>query len=137
MENKNYRSENPRARASKVVHYPPVYQHTVPGQTLKPSELLKRHLAGTLPPIDLAKKYEFHYDEEGKQVAEPLPLELHEVHKLAVALRKRHYEEALEQRKKQAERFKTQIIEEYEKQLEETRKKTVSSDIPPKGETAL
>lgn len=88
---------------------------TIPGQALQPAELLKRHLAGTLPPIDLSKRYEYHYDSDGNQVAEPLPLELHEVHALSVAIRKRQYEEALEHRKKQAEKHKAEIIAEYEK----------------------
>lgn len=86
---------------------------TIPGQTLEPAELLKRHLAGTLPPIDLSNRYEYHYDDQGNQVAEPLPLELHEVHKLSVAIRQRQYEEALEQRKKNAEKHKEEIISEY------------------------
>lgn len=89
---------------------------TIPGQTLKPSELLKRHLAGTLPPIDLSNKYEYHYDSTGKQIAEPLPLELHEVHALSVAIRKRQFEEATEIRRKQAEKHKQDIIDEYKRQ---------------------
>lgn len=108
---------NPRSRKSEKIVYGA--SKVIPGQALKPSELLKRHLAGTLPPIDLSKKYEYHYDEEGKQVAAPLPLELHEVYKLSLAIRKRRYEESLEARKKQAERHKQEIIEEYEKQQAE------------------
>lgn len=88
---------------------------TIPGQALTPSALLKRHLAGTLPPIDLSSRYEFHYDENGKQVAEPLPLELHEMHKLSVAIRQRQFEEATELRRQRAEKHKQEIIDEYVK----------------------
>lgn len=88
---------------------------TIPGQALTPAMLLKRHLAGTLPPIDLTKRYEYHYDENGNQIAEPLPTEMHEVHALSVAIRQRQYEEALEQRRKQAEKHKEAIISEYRK----------------------
>lgn len=104
---------NYRSKPSTPTKFGP--SKTIPGQSLKPSELLKRHLAGTLPPIDLSKRYEHHFDEEGKQIAEPLPLEMHEVHKLSVAIRQRQYEEALEHRKKQLEKHKENIIAEYEK----------------------
>jgi len=86
---------------------------TIPGQSLRPSELLRRHLAGTLPPIDLSNRYEYHYDENGEQVSSPLPLELHEVHRLSVAIRQRQYEEAIEQRKKAAQKHKEDIIAEH------------------------
>lgn len=91
------------------------YSHsrTIPGQSLIPAELLKRHLAGTLPDIDLSTKYEYHYDEEGNQINEPLPLEMHQLHTLAVALRQRQFEAATEHRKKQAEKERAQIIKEY------------------------
>lgn len=104
---------NPRSKQSTPTKYGE--SRTIPGQSLKPAELLRRHLAGTLPPIDLSNRYEFHYDDQGNQVSEPLPLELHEVHKLSVAIRKRQYEEAIEQRKKQAEKHKEEIIAEYVK----------------------
>lgn len=107
---------------------------TIPGQTLKPAELLKRHLAGTLPPIDLSNKYEYHYDTTGKQVAEPLPLELHEMHKLSVAIRQRQFEEATELRKKQAEKHKADIIADYEKQqAEKLKDKPVEKPDPAEG----
>lgn len=86
---------------------------TIPGQALIPADLLKRHLAGTLPDIDLSKRYEFHYDENGKQISEPLPLELHELHKLSVAIRQKQYEAALEHKKKMADKHKEDIIAEY------------------------
>lgn len=113
--------------------YRPRYSKVIPGQAMKPSELLKRHLAGTLPPIDLSSRYEYHYDEEGKQVAEPLPLELHEVHKLSVAIRKRQYEEALEHRKKMAEKHRDDIIAEYEKQRAEKERAASSAIVSPEG----
>lgn len=116
---------------------------TIPGQALRPAELLKRHLAGTLPPVDLSKRYEYHFDQDGKQVAEPLPLEVHELHKLSVAIRKRQYEEALEARKLSAEKHKQQIIEEYEKSQKEkgligsVQLKPESGATPSKGDTPV
>lgn len=109
----------------------------IPGQALRPSELLKRHLAGTLPPIDLSGKYEYHYDENGKQVGEPLPLELHTLHQLSVALRKRQYEEALIEKKKQAEKHRDDIISEYLKNEEAKRAaaELARSSTPTKGDT--
>lgn len=88
---------------------------TIPGQSLYPADLMKRHLAGTLPPIDLSGKYEYHYDENGEQIAEPLPLEMYELHALAVALREKQYEAAIEHRKQKALRERDAIIAEYEK----------------------
>lgn len=86
---------------------------TIPGQSLIPSELLKRHLAGTLPDIDHSKRYEYHFDEEGNRLSHPLPLEMHEVHKLAVVLRKKQYDEALKQRQEAAAKYRDKIIEEF------------------------
>lgn len=90
---------------------------TIPGQSLIPAELLKRHLAGTLPEIDQTSMNEYHYDENGEQIGEPLPVEMHELHKLAVAIRKRQFEEATEHRRKEAEKFKQRIIDEYKSTL--------------------
>lgn len=129
-----------RKKVSIPTVYPPAYTHTIPGQSLRPSELLKRHLAGTLPPIDLSSRYEFHYDEKGQQIAEPLPNELHEVHRLSVALRERQYEEQLEARKKAAEKRKQDIIDEYEREQAARKAKAnppidATAPIPPKGDT--
>lgn len=126
---------NPRSKQSKPTKFGA--SKTIPGQALKPAELLKRHLAGTLPDIDLSRRYEHHYDEEGNQVAEPLPLELHEVHKLSVAIRKRQYEEALEARKKAAERHKEEIIAEYKKQEDLKKTNPPDGSKPPEGTNAL
>ncbi|UDN67886.1 hypothetical protein [robinz microvirus RP_171] len=125
---------NPRSKKTKSTVFGP--DKTIPGQSLKPSELLKRHLAGTLPPIDLSNRYEYHYDERGIQVAEPLPLELHEVHKLSVAIRQRQYEEAIEQRKQKAEKHKEEIISEYIKN-NPTHPKTGTKPITGEGEAVL
>lgn len=128
---------NPRAKKRIETTFGP--SQTIPGQSLKPSELLKRHLAGTLPDIDLSQKYEYHFDEEGKQVAEPLPLEMHEVHKLSVAIRQRQYEEALEQRRKQAEKHKEEIIAEYVKNnpnLKPKSEETTDAPKPDEGKPA-
>lgn len=97
---------------------PTVYgpSKTIPGQALVPAELMKRHLAGTLPPIDLSRSYEYHYDEQGNKIADRLPNEVHELHELAVALRKKQFEAATEHRKQEAEKERIRVIEEYEKQ---------------------
>lgn len=130
---------NPRSKQSTPIKFGP--SKTIPGQSLRPAELLKRHLAGTLPDIDLSSKYEHHYDEEGKQVAEPLPLEIHELHKLSVAIRQKQYEEGLEQRKKAAEKHKQDIIDEYVKQNTPpqpkgpTMEEQAKAAEKPKGET--
>lgn len=86
---------------------------TIPGQSLIPAELLKRHLAGTLPDIDKSSKYEYHYDENGEQIGEPLPIEMHELHKLALALRKKQFEEENVRRAERAKKYRDQLIEEY------------------------
>lgn len=108
---------------------------TIPGQSLTPGEVLKRHLAGTLPPIDHAAKYEYHFNEDGEQVAVPVPLELHEIHKLSLELRKRQWEEAIESRREAAEKHKQDIIDEYEKQKlakeEPPRSSGLDTDKPP------
>lgn len=96
---------------------------TIPGQSLYPADLMKRHLAGTLPPIDLSGKYEYHYDEQGNPIGQPLPLEMHKLHELAVALRKKQFEAATEARKAQALKDREKVIEEY--------KKSVSDQITP------
>lgn len=101
---------------------------TIPGQSLYPADLLRRHLAGTLPDIDRSKAYEFHYDAEGNQIAEPLALEYHELQELAVVLRRRQYEEAIEKRKADAAKFRDKIISDYVA--------SQASAGPEKGETA-
>lgn len=98
-------------------HKPTKYStsRTIPGQALRPADLLKRHLAGTLPDIDQSQKYEYHYNEDGEQIAVPLPLEMHELHNLAVALRKRQYEENLKAMQNKAKADRDKLIEEYKK----------------------
>lgn len=85
---------------------------TKPGQALIPAELLKRHLAGTLP--DIMKRPQFTHNENGEQISEDLSkLELHELHDLAVQL-KQEYDKRAEELKKQAEDdYKKRIIEEH------------------------
>jgi len=104
---------------------------TLPGQALVPSELLKRHLAGTLPPIDQSKRYEYHYDENGVQIGEPLPVDYQELHNLAVAIRKRQFEEATKARKAKVEKERAKIIEEYEK----SRNVKVVEEPPPSSDS--
>lgn len=103
---------------------------TIPGQALRPAELLKRHLAGTLPPIDLRDRYEFHYDENGEQIGEPMPLEIHEIHRITEKLREAQKAAATEARKKQAEKFKNQIIDEYLREQKELEAKKGSDGTP-------
>lgn len=109
---------------------------TIPGQSLYPADLMKRHLAGTLPPIDLSAKYEYHYDEEGNQIGQPMPKEMYEVHALAVALRKRQYQEAIEHRKQEAEKLKQSILDEYKKS-QEPAPAPITQPTPPKPKKAV
>lgn len=102
---------------------------TIPGQSLIPADLMKRHLAGTLPDIDQSAKYEYHYDEDGNQIGEPIPLEMHELHKMAVVIRKRQYEEQLKAKEEQAKRFRQQVIDEYVK--EQASKGLEPKPVPP------
>lgn len=99
--------------------FPQVYQEsrTIEGQSLRPTEMMKRHLAGTLPDIDRSQQYEYHYDENGEQVGEPLPLEYIELHRLAVALRRREFEEATKERERQSLALRDKIIQEYKNSL--------------------
>lgn len=108
---------------------PTVYpsSKTIPGQSLRPGELLKRHQAGTLPDIDLSSKYEYHYDENGKQVSVPLPIEMHELHKYALKYRKRQEELVIEKRKADAEAQRKKIIEEYLKDNPQLDPRTAAS----------
>lgn len=126
---------NPRSKKNVPTKYSE--SRTIPGQALTPAAMLKRHLAGTMPDIDLSRKYEYHFDETGKQVAEPLPLEVHELHKLSVMLRKRQYEEALEHKKQQAQKHKEQIISEYEKLQAEKSSAATPAKKPDPGEGAV
>lgn len=103
---------------------------TIPGQSLKPADLLKRALAGTLPPLDQSSKFEFHYDENGEEIAQPMPMEMHELHALAVVIRKRQFEEATERRKQEAQKFKEQVIDEYVKQQLEKQQQQKQDDKP-------
>lgn len=89
---------------------------TIPGQSLIPADLLKRHLAGTMPDIDLSQRYEYHYDENGNQIGEPLPIELHELHKLALRVRKQQEEAANKLRAEKAKKFRDDLIEQYKKE---------------------
>lgn len=105
-------SNHPRKRNYETGFGP---SKAIPGQSLYPAELMKRHLAGTLPDIDLSGKYEYHYDEEGNKIADRLPTEMHELHALAVALRKKQFEAATEHRRQQSLKERERIIEEYKK----------------------
>lgn len=121
-------------KPKRTMIYPP--SKTIPGQSLYPSDLLKRHLAGTLPPIDLSAKYEHHYDEQGNKISEPLPTEMYELHTLAVTLRKKQYEAAQEHRKQQALKDRDAIIEEYRKQQAALKPHTTEPIKTPKPQTA-
>lgn len=99
-----------KTRENVKVKYSP--SKAIPGQALIPAELLKRHLAGTLP--DIQKNPQFTHDENGQQISEDLSgLELHELHDLAVKLR-REFDERQKQLKKQAdEDYRKSIIDEH------------------------
>lgn len=102
---------------------------TKPGQALIPAELLKRHLAGTLPDIDHSPTARFTYDEDGNQVDEDLSrMELHELYELAEKVRgavKERQDELAEEKKKA---YDEHIRSEYVKELAA---KQASSGLPP------
>jgi len=102
---------------------------TIPGQALKPAELIKRQQAGTLPPIDVSGLFEYHYDESGKQIREPLPLELADLHKYALDVRKKRFETEMEIRKKNALKERDAIIEQF-KQSDEYKAMIASGAVP-------
>lgn len=87
---------------------------TIPGQSLIPAELLERHLAGTLPDLDQADKFEFHYDEEGNEIGQPMPLDYIELETLAAAYRAKQREAAIEFRKQEAKELRDKIIADYQ-----------------------
>lgn len=94
---------------------------TKPGQALIPAELLKRHLAGTLP--DIQKHPEFTFDEEGVQISEDLSkLELHELHDLAKELRVEYDRRASELKDESDKAYRQQIIDEFKQSHEENLK---------------
>lgn len=104
-----------RSAPTKKTKYSP--SKTVQGQALVPAELLKRHLAGTLP--DIQKTPEFTYDEEGRQVSEDLSgLELHELHDLAQQLVKEYNKRNTEEKVEGEKTYRQQIIDEYKKEHE-------------------
>lgn len=88
---------------------------TKPGQALIPAELLKRHLAGTLP--DIAKVPQYTHDDEGHQISEDLSgMELHELHDLAMRLKHEYAEREKQLAKKAADDYKQSIIDEHTRQ---------------------
>lgn len=102
-----------KLRESRRIKYSP--SKTKPGQALIPAELLKRHLAGTLPDIQHTPK--FTYDENGKQISEDLShLELHELHELTLALQKEFNKRQEELRQQAEDDYKKRIIEEHTQQ---------------------
>lgn len=113
---------------------PTVYStsRTIPGQSLLPSELLKRHLAGTLPDIDLSQRYEYHYDENGAQIGEAFPIEMHELHKLALRVRKEREEEINKMRAEKAKKFRDDLIEQYKKEQSLAPKTITATEEPVK-----
>lgn len=105
-----------RRKATFEAQLPQSPSKTVPGQSLKPAEVIERHLAGTLP--DIAKEPMFTHDEEGNQISEDLSkLELHELFDLGKQLRAEYDKRAaqLDESEKAAE--KERIRKEYELEL--------------------
>lgn len=100
---------------------------TVPGQNLTPADLLRRHLAGTLPDIDHTRRNEYHYDENGEQISYPMPMEYHEIQALAVEAKKRAFEADIEKRKQQAQKFRDKIIADYQATLQKLEPPSTSS----------
>lgn len=104
---------------------------TIPGQSLIPSELLERHLAGTLPEIDMSDNYEYHVDEEGNQIGEPMPLDYITLETLAAEHRAKQREAAIEFRKQEAKELRDKIIEEYKKSQQPSQE----PNLPEPGQT--
>lgn len=90
---------------------------TIPGQSLIPAELLKRHLAGTLPDIAMGARYT--HDEDGNQVDENLQhMELHELKDLAERVREAVRERNEEIRAKNQSAYDDEVIARYKASLE-------------------
>lgn len=118
---------------------------TVPGQSLVPAELLKRHLAGTLP--DIAKTPRYTYNEHGQQISEDLSqLELHELHDLTQNLISEYRDREKELADQADKDYQAKIIADHKAKLKATKDKQVQPKIettsqegkpdqksPPKG----
>jgi len=89
---------------------------TKPGQALIPAELLKRHLAGTLP--DIQKHPQFTHDENGQQISEDLShLELHELHDLTMAMKAEIAKRQKRLDEESEENYKKKIIAEHQQSI--------------------
>lgn len=107
---------------------PPIHYSasvTIPGQALIPAELLKRHLAGTLP--DIAKRPQFTHDEYGQPTGEQdlSNMELHELHDLAQKVKLEFIEREKQLAKEEGENYRKSVIDEYIKT------QTVALEKPP------
>lgn len=112
---------------------------TIPGQSLVPAELLERHLAGTLPEIDQEDKYEYHINEDGEEIATPMPLDYIELETLAALYRKRQQEAAIEFRKQEAKELRDKIISDYKAEqaaLRPSAEPNLDKENPDKGAPA-
>lgn len=99
-------------RATRPTKYSP--SKTKPGQALIPAELLKRHLAGTLP--DIQKTPQFTHDENGNQISEDLShLELHELHDLTLRMKEEYDKRAKKLQEESREKYRQSIIDEHTK----------------------
>lgn len=117
---------------------PTVYgrSQTKQGQALVPAELLKRHLAGTLP--DIAKNPEYTHDEHGVQISENLShMELHELHDLAKRMREEYDKRTAELKEQTSAEYRQQIIDEYKKSHADSLPKPQEPIDPAKPDTAL
>lgn len=118
---------NRKTRASKPTLYG--VSKTKPGQALIPAELLKRHLAGTLP--DIQHTPQFTHDENGQQISEDLSgLELHELHDLSMRLHSEFKKREAELAVKHSEKLREDIINQYIKS------QTAASKEAPVGTAA-
>jgi len=98
-------------RPSAPIKYSPSL--TIPGQALLPAELLKRHLAGTLP--DIQKTPQFTHDEYGQPTGEQdlSHMELHELHDLAAKVKLEFIEREKELAKQESEDYRKSVIQQY------------------------
>lgn len=124
--------KKPRRRKNAGFSQPTFYSEskTIPGQSLVPAELLKRHLAGTLPDIQHVPRYT--HDEYGNQIDEDLSkLELHELAELADRAKLEVKRRQEEQHEKNSKDSRQRIIDEYLKEEREKQKTALLPDDNP------
>lgn len=114
----------------------PMPSKTIPGQSLQPADVLKRHLAGTLP--DIGKTPQYTHDSDGKQISEDLSsLELHELHDLSQLITREYRERAKQVKEETEEANRKTLIAEYLKTQTAVKEEApAKAAAPAKGDGA-